>query len=142
MIAGVGERGVCAVAGTGSASAAMMAAARVYDGELPAISPTASTPDLSGISSWVFRVIPSDSATGLGIAGDETLDLRIELGRTQIRRDEALKLRTGAVIPLDGAANEPVSLLAGGRLVARGELLVLDGKLGVRVVEVVSRIGN
>lgn len=49
-------------------SGAMMAAARVYDGELPAVSTTASTPDLSGLSDWVFRVIPSDSATGLGIA--------------------------------------------------------------------------
>lgn len=49
-------------------SGAMMAAARVYDGELAALSTTASTPDLSGLSSWVFRVIPSDSATGLGIA--------------------------------------------------------------------------
>lgn len=49
-------------------SGAMMAAARVYDGALPAISTTASTPDLSGLSPWIFRVIPSDSATGLGIA--------------------------------------------------------------------------
>ncbi|HSA55288.1 MAG TPA: ABC transporter substrate-binding protein [Gemmatimonadaceae bacterium] len=49
-------------------SGAMMAAARVYDGGLPAIATTASTPDLSGISPWVFRVISSDSANGITIA--------------------------------------------------------------------------
>jgi branched-chain amino acid transport system substrate-binding protein len=50
-------------------SGAMVAAARVYDLGLPAVSTTASSPDLSGISPWVFRVISSDSANGLAIAG-------------------------------------------------------------------------
>jgi branched-chain amino acid transport system substrate-binding protein len=49
-------------------SAAMIAAARVYDGHLAAIATTASTPELTGISRWTFRVIPSDSANGLAIA--------------------------------------------------------------------------
>jgi branched-chain amino acid transport system substrate-binding protein len=49
-------------------SGAMVAAARVYDKGLPAVATTASSPDLSGISPWVFRVIPSDSANGIAIA--------------------------------------------------------------------------
>jgi branched-chain amino acid transport system substrate-binding protein len=49
-------------------SGAMMAAARVYDRGLPAVATTASAPDLSGISPWVFRVISSDSANGITIA--------------------------------------------------------------------------
>jgi branched-chain amino acid transport system substrate-binding protein len=49
-------------------SGAMMAAARVYEQGLPAIATTASSPDLSGISSWTFRVISSDSANGLTMA--------------------------------------------------------------------------
>ncbi|HWP03700.1 MAG TPA: ABC transporter substrate-binding protein [Gemmatimonadaceae bacterium] len=49
-------------------SGAMMAAARVYDRGLPAVATTASAPDLSGISPWVFRVITSDSANGITIA--------------------------------------------------------------------------
>jgi branched-chain amino acid transport system substrate-binding protein len=49
-------------------SAPMAAAARVYDGKLPAVSTTASSPDLSGISPWAFRVISSDSMNGLQIA--------------------------------------------------------------------------
>lgn len=49
-------------------SGAMVAAAKVYDGHLPAVATTASSPDLTGISPWAFRVISSDSANGIEIA--------------------------------------------------------------------------
>lgn len=61
------NRSVVAVVGHVT-SGAMMAAARIYDHGLPAIATSASSPDLSGISPWVFRVIPSDSANGTDIA--------------------------------------------------------------------------
>jgi len=48
-------------------SGAMLAAARVYDGELTAVATSASSPDLTGVSPWVFRVIPSDSLNGVGL---------------------------------------------------------------------------
>ena len=46
-------------------SGTMVAAAKIYDGALPAVATTATSPDLTGISPWVFRVIASDSATGV-----------------------------------------------------------------------------
>ena len=49
-------------------SGAMVAAARIYDGQLAALATTATTPDLTGISPWVFRTISSDSTNGLDIA--------------------------------------------------------------------------
>jgi branched-chain amino acid transport system substrate-binding protein len=49
-------------------SGAMVAAAKVYDGHLPAIATTASSAELTGISSWTFRVISSDSANGVDLA--------------------------------------------------------------------------
>ena len=49
-------------------SGAMVAAAHVYDGNLAAVATTATSPDLTGISPWVFRVIPSDSANAITIA--------------------------------------------------------------------------
>lgn len=49
-------------------SGAMVAAAKVYDGALPAVATTASSPALSGISRWTFRVISSDSANGADMA--------------------------------------------------------------------------
>ena len=49
-------------------SGTMVAAAKIYDGALPAVATTATSPDLTGISPWVFRVIASDSATGVQLA--------------------------------------------------------------------------
>lgn len=49
-------------------SGAMVAAAKVYDGHLPAVATTATSPELTGISPWTFRVISSDSANGLQLA--------------------------------------------------------------------------
>lgn len=59
-------------------SGAMVAAAKVYDGHLAAVSTSASSPDLTGISTWAFRVIPSDSASGVEMARFAT-----RLGRTR-----------------------------------------------------------
>jgi branched-chain amino acid transport system substrate-binding protein len=63
----VNRRDIAAVIGHVN-SGAMVAAARVYDGHLPAVATTASTPALTGISPWTFRVISSDSMNGLEIA--------------------------------------------------------------------------
>lgn len=49
-------------------SGAMIAAARIYDGQLPAVATTASSPDLSGVSKWTFRIISSDSLNGVILA--------------------------------------------------------------------------
>ena len=49
-------------------SGPMVAAAKVYHGSLPAVATTATSPDLTGISPWVFRVIASDSSTGVDLA--------------------------------------------------------------------------
>jgi branched-chain amino acid transport system substrate-binding protein len=49
-------------------SSATVAAARVYDGHLAAVSPSASSPEIAGLSPWLFRVIPSDSANGIQLA--------------------------------------------------------------------------
>ena len=49
-------------------SGAMVSAAKVYDGRITAVSTTASSPELSGISRWVFRVISSDSTNGIDLA--------------------------------------------------------------------------
>jgi len=58
-------------------STAMVAAARVYDGSMPVLSPTATSPDLSGVSTWLFRLNPSDSVTGRRLG---------EFARIQLRR--------------------------------------------------------
>jgi len=70
---------------------------------------------------------------------NEVLDLQVELGRTYIRRDAVSKLRSGALVPLDNPAGDLVDLYADGRLVARGEVLAINGAFGVRVVSLLNR---
>lgn len=76
----VGDPEVLAVVGHVN-SGAMVAAARVYDGVLPAIATTATSPDITGISPWVFRVISSDSTNGITLARFAN---RLELQRVAI----------------------------------------------------------
>ena len=63
----VSNRQISAVIGHVNSSG-MLSAAHVYDGELPAVATSATSPDLTGISSWVFRVISSDSLNGIALA--------------------------------------------------------------------------
>lgn len=71
-------------------------------------------------------------------ADDAQFDLRIELGRTELRIEEAQQLKDGAVVPLDKFAGDPVDILVGGRLIARGELLVLNNNFCIRVAEILT----
>jgi flagellar motor switch protein FliN len=66
------------------------------------------------------------------------LDLRIELGRAELLIEEVLQLREGSVVPLDKLAGDPVDILVNGRLVARGEVLVLNDNFCVRVAEILA----
>jgi len=66
------------------------------------------------------------------------LDLRIELGRTQMYLEDVLQLRRGAVVALDKLAGDPVDVFVNGRLVARGEVLVLNDNFCVRIAELIS----
>jgi branched-chain amino acid transport system substrate-binding protein len=63
----VGNESISAVIGHVNSSG-MLAAAPIYDGELAAVATSATSPDLSGISTWVFRVISSDSLNGIALA--------------------------------------------------------------------------
>jgi flagellar motor switch protein FliN len=84
---------------------------------------------------------PSNSSTGdIGwdALHDVELDLRIELGRTELLIEELLKLQEGAVVPLDKLAGDPVDILVNGQLVARGEVLVLNDNFCVRVAEILA----
>lgn len=70
--------------------------------------------------------------------GDIELDVTLELGRADLRVEELLALREGSVVTLDKEAGEPIDLLANGKLVARGEVIVVDDKFCVRICEVVG----
>lgn len=66
------------------------------------------------------------------------VDLHIELGRARVRPHEAEQLKRGSVVSLDSLVDEPVDIVAGGRLIAQGEVLVLDGSFCIRVTRLIA----
>jgi len=91
-----------------------------------------------------FEFEAFDHSAGAGAAEDLSnlkdveLDLRIELGRTELLIEEVLKLREGSVVALDKLAGDPVDILVNGRLIARGEVLVLNDNFCVRIAEILA----
>jgi flagellar motor switch protein FliN len=80
-----------------------------------------------------------DHAHGIELLMDVALEVSVELGRSHMSIGEILALRTGSVIELDKLAGEPVDVSVNGTLIARGEVVVVDEKFGVRITEVVSK---
>ena len=77
--------------------------------------------------------------TNIDLLLDVALQVSVELGRARLTIGDILALRAGSVIELDKLAGEPVDILVNGTRIARGEVVVVDEKFGVRVLEVVSR---
>ena len=84
---------------------------------------------------------PQENAT-LDLVRDVELDLRIELGRTQMYLEDVLRLRRGSVVPLDKLAGDPVDVYVNGRLIAKGEVLVLNNNFCVRVAQLIAGAGR
>lgn len=81
---------------------------------------------------------PSADGATLELLRDVELDLKIELGRTHLHLEDVLKLRRGSVVPLDKLAGDPVDIFVNGRLIARGEVLVLNDNFCVRIAELIA----
>lgn len=69
---------------------------------------------------------------------DVPLNVRVELGRTRMYIEDILKLGDGSVVELDKLAGDPVDILVNEKLVARGEVLVLNENFCVRITEIVD----
>lgn len=74
----------------------------------------------------------------IGLILDVPLQVTVELGRTKKLIKDVLELSTGSVIELDRLAGEPVDILVNGKLLAKGEVVVIDENFGVRVTDIVS----
>ncbi len=70
------------------------------------------------------------------------MNVTVELGRTHLTVADVLGLGAGSVVELDRLAGEPVDILVNDRLIARGEVVVVDENFGVRVVEVIRRTAD
>lgn len=126
--------------------AAAMAAA--IDAENTAGTPPAGSPDARSVPRAArpleIPVIGSPGGTGPGLQGidllrDVDLNVKIELGRCRMLVDDVLRLKEGSVVELDKLAGDPVDVFVNNRLVARGEVLVLNDNFCVRISDIISR---
>lgn len=85
--------------------------------------------------------VPSGGPADLRLLSEVPLIVTVELGRTHMRVRNLLRLREGSVIELDRAPGSPVDVFVNGKLVARGDVVVVDEEFGVRVTEVLSADG-
>ncbi|MHB9027361.1 MAG: flagellar motor switch protein FliN [Candidatus Latescibacterota bacterium] len=79
--------------------------------------------------------IPKDDITRLL---DISLNVSVELGRKQMQIKEILELGPGKIVELEKLAGEPVDLMVNGKLLARGEVVVVDENFGVRITELID----
>lgn len=80
-----------------------------------------------------------DSRAGLDVLYDVNLSVSVELGRTWMTVGEMLAVCQGSVIRLDRATGEPVDVLVSGKVIGKGEVVVVDDKFGVRMTELLNR---
>jgi flagellar motor switch protein FliN/FliY len=101
-----------------------------------------ANPDLAGLAPFELRDFGGSPASGdkatLALLSDVELDVKIELGRSQMNLEDVLRLKKGSVVALDKLAGDPVDIYVNGRLIARGEVLVLNDNFCVRVAELLS----
>jgi len=81
---------------------------------------------------------PARSRT-LDLLLDVELPVSISFGRAELPMKEILKLTTGSIVELNRAINDPVEVLVNHALIARGEVVVVDGNYGVRIQQIVNR---
>jgi len=86
------------------------------------------------------QVIKDAQVSSIDLLRDVDLNVKIELGRARMLVEDVLKLTEGSVVELDKLAGDPVDVFVNDRLVARGEVLVLNDNFCVRVNEIVAGV--
>lgn len=104
-------------------------AAALGPSSTPAPAKSASKPQSGG---------SSNNTANLNLLLDVTLQLTIELGRTTMFIKDVLQLTEGTVVELDKNVGEELDILANGKLVGRGKLIVLDDYYGIQITQIVD----
>lgn len=98
--------------------------------------------EVSGVKPMEFKQLrPSDELSqreNVDRLLDVSLSLSVELGRKQMQIREILDLGPGKIIELDKLAGEPVDLLVNGKILAKGEVVVVDENFGVRITDLLN----
>lgn len=86
------------------------------------------------------QVMQEAQVSSIDLLRDVDLNVKIELGRSRMLVEDVLKLTEGSVVELDKLAGDPVDVFVNDRLVARGEVLVLNDNFCVRINEIVAGV--
>jgi flagellar motor switch protein FliN len=79
-----------------------------------------------------------EAPANLDLVLDVPVSLTAELGGCKLPMGEVLQLNVGSVVQLDRLSNEPVDLLVNGKLIARGEVVVLEDRFGIKITELLT----
>jgi len=105
--------------------------------------PTGSGPEVAPVTYPDLGPGTADTrAADLDLLADVDLVVTVELGRVRLKVRDLLRLGEGSVVELDRAAGAAVDVLVNGSLVARGDVVVVDDELGVRITELLKRTGG
>jgi flagellar motor switch protein FliN/FliY len=92
----------------------------------------AQFPDLAGAGK-----VPAGNGN-LDLVRDIQVNLQVELGRTDMSIQDILELTPGKVVELDRLAGEPLDIVVNGKLLAKGEVVVVDENFGVRITSIID----
>ncbi len=117
------------------------AAEDIQHGEAQQAEPVYVPVDVQPASFSEFEHVssPQGDSRNLDMLLDIPLQVTVELGRTKRTVQEILALSSGAIIELDKLAGEPVDILINSKLIAKGEVVVIDENFGVRVTDIISQ---
>ena len=106
---------------------------------LPPQHEAGNPPDHAPESGGAPETPPPKRSRTMELLLDIDLPVSISFGRTQLPMKDVLKLTTGSIVELNRGVNDPVELLVNQCLIARGEVVVVEGNYGVRIQEIASR---
>ena len=85
--------------------------------------------------------ISPDSISNFDILMDVPVQVTVELGSCHLPMRDVLQLNNGSVVQLDKVADAPVELFVNRKLVARGEVVVVDNRFGIKITELIGSVG-
>lgn len=104
---------------------------------VPAVPEQAAVPALPRTEDPVSKAV--ETSKTLDLLLEVELPVSVSFGRAQLRLKDVIKLTTGSIVELNRSVSEPVEVIVNNCVIARGEVVVLDGYYGVRIHQIISR---
>ncbi len=114
----------------------------VMKGSVMQLTPPTEEPNPTAADPNASRASSATGERGLDMLRDVEVELTLEIGRRRMKIADVLKLGPGQTLELDKQAGEPLELLVNGRLIGRGEAVVVGDRYGIRITEIVSTDGG